>query len=132
MARISVQFVPDGKTVELESPATLLDAAKLAGIFINAVCGGEGMCGRCKVIVRAGEVRAEPTAHLSREEIRDGYVLACRCYLEGSAVVEIPPESRIEGAPRLTDEDALRFGSTRVLVGKRRPYPHDPLSKKVM
>ena len=132
MAKISVRFEPDGKSVELESPATVLDAAKLAGISINAVCGGEGMCGRCKVIVRSGEVRAEPTTHLSREEIRDGYVLACRCYLDGSAVIEVPPESRIEGAPRLTDEDALRFGSTRVLVGERRPYPHDPLSKKVL
>ena len=132
MPKFSVQFVPDGKTVEVDGPKTVMEAAELADVYVNALCGGEGMCGRCKVIIRSGEVRAEPTAHLSREEIRDGYVLACKCYLDGSAVVEIPPESRLEGAPRLTDEDALRFGSTRVLVGEGGPYPRDPLSRKVL
>ena len=132
MPKFSVQFVPDGKTVEVDGPKTVMEAAVLADVYVNALCGGEGMCGRCKVIIRSGEVRAEPTAHLSREEIRDGYVLACKCYLDGSAVVEIPPESRLEGAPRLTDEDALRFGSTRVLVGEGGPYPRDPLSRKVL
>jgi len=132
MPKFSVQFVPDGKTVEVDGPKTVMEAAELADVYVNALCGGEGMCGRCKVIIRSGEVRAEPTAHLSREEIRDGYVLACKCYLDGSAVVEIPPESRLEGAPRLTDEDALRFGSTRVLVGEGGPYARDPLSRKVL
>ena len=130
MAKLSVQFLPDEKTVQVEGQKTVLEAAELAGVYINSICGGEGMCGRCKVIVRSGEVRTEPTAHLSREEIQGGYVLACKCYLNGDAVVEIPLESRLEGAPRLTDEDALRFGSTRVLVGEGGPYTHDPLSQK--
>ena len=130
MAKISVQFLPDDKTVQVEGQKTVLEAAEIAGVYINSLCGGEGMCGRCKAIIRSGEVRTEPTAHLSREEIQGGYVLACKCYLNGNAVVEIPLESRLEGAPRLTDEDALRFGSTRVLVGEGGPYTHDPLSRK--
>lgn len=130
MAKFSVTFLPDEKTVYMEGHKTVLEAAELAGVYINSVCGGEGMCGRCKVIVRSGEVRTEPTAHLSREEIQAGYVLACKCYLGGEAVIEVPLESRLEGAPRLTDEEALRFGSTRVLVGEGGPYPHDPLSQK--
>ena len=68
--------------------------------------------------------------HLSREEIQNGYVLACKCYLRSDAVIEVPLESRLEGKPHLADEDTLRFSSTRVLVGEGKVYPHDPLSKK--
>ena len=130
MAKFSVTFLPGEKTVPIEGQKTILAAAELAGVYVNSICGGEGMCGRCKVIVRSGDVRAEPTAHLSREEIQRGYVLACKCYPESDVVIEVPLESCLEGAPRLTDEDAVRFGSTRVLVGEGGPYPHDPLSRK--
>ena len=131
MARYSVTFSPDDKTVVLDGQKTILEAAELAGVYINSICGGEGMCGRCKVIVRSGDVDAEPTAHLSREEIQRGYVLACISCFRSDCVVEVPLESRLEGVPHLTDEDALRFGSTPVLVGKDRPYRHDSLSQKV-
>ena len=130
MAKLSVTFLPDEKSLRFEGQKTVLEAAELAGVYINSICGGEGLCGRCKVIVRSGDVWAEPTAHLSREEIQRGYVLACKAHFRGDAVIEIPLESRLEGAPRLTDEDALRFGSTRVLVGEGGPYPQDPLSRK--
>ena len=131
MARYSVTFSPDDKTVVLDEHKTILEAAELAGVYINSICGGEGMCGRCKVIVRSGDVYAEPTVHLDREEIQRGYVLACKSNFRSDCVIEVPLESRLEGAPHLTDEDALRFGSTPVLVGKDGPYPHDSLSQKV-
>jgi uncharacterized 2Fe-2S/4Fe-4S cluster protein (DUF4445 family) len=130
MARFTVRFLPDDRTVAVGDQQTLLEAAGAAGIPINSVCGGEGLCGRCKVVVRSGDVRAEPTHHLSRSEIQQGYVLACACFPRSDAVIEIPPETRLAGAPHLTDEDAVRFGSTRVLVGDGARYAHDPLSRK--
>jgi len=129
--RFSVKFLPDEKTVFVEGQKTIIEAAELAGLHISTICGGEGLCGRCKVVVQSGDVSAEPTVHLSREEIQRGYVLACKCYIRSDAVIEIPPESRLDGAPQLKDEEALRFGSTRVLVGQGRPYLPDPLSRKV-
>jgi len=131
MARHSVTFLPEEKTVFVVGQTTIMEAADLAGVHVNNICGAEGLCGRCKVIVKSGDVSTEPTMHLSREEIQLGYVLACRCVVCSDAVIEVPLESRLDGAPHLKDEEALRFGSTRVLVGQGKPYPHDPLSRKV-
>lgn len=130
MSKFSVTFLPDKKTVRVGDDKTVLEAGELAGVYINRVCGGDGLCGRCRVVIRSGDVWTEPTIHLTREEIQAGYVLACRCHPRSDVVVEVPPESRLEGKPRLTDEDALRFSSTGVLVGEGKRYPHDPLSKK--
>lgn len=131
MPKFSVTFLPDEKTVFIEDDQTIAEAADLAKVRLSIVCGGEGLCGRCKVLVQSGDVWTEPTAHLSREEIQKGYVLACKCWLRGDVTVEVPPESRIQDIPRLTDEDALRFGSSRVLVGEAGQYPHDPLARRV-
>ena len=132
MSDFLVTFLPDDRTVRVGDHNTVLEAAERAGVYVNRTCGGDGMCGRCKVIVRSGNVWAEPTVHLSREEVQNGYVLACKCYLRSDAVVEVPPESRLEGSPQLAEEDVLRFSSTRVLVGEGKPYPHDPLSRKLL
>ncbi|MHB9036903.1 MAG: ASKHA domain-containing protein [Armatimonadota bacterium] len=130
MPKFSVTFLPDKKKVVLEGKKTILEAAELAGVYVNSVCGGDALCGRCKVIVRSGEVSAPPTAYLTRAEIQSGYVLACESCIDGDAIIEVPAESRIVGGPRLTDEDALRFGATRVLVGEGGAYPKEPLSRK--
>jgi uncharacterized 2Fe-2S/4Fe-4S cluster protein (DUF4445 family) len=131
MAKHSVTFLPEEKTVFVDGQTTIVEAADLAGVHVNNICGGEGLCGRCKVIVKSGDVSTEPTMHLSREEIQLGYVLACKCLICSDAVIEVPLESRLDGTPHLKDEEALRFGSTRVLVGQGRDYSHDPLSKKI-
>lgn len=131
MSKFNVTFLPDEKTVPVEDRKTILEAADVAGVYINSICGGDGLCGRCRVIVRSGQVHAEPTVHLSREEVQGGYVLACNTYIESDVVVEVPLESRLEGAPHLTDENALRFGATRVLVGEGAPYPQEALSQKI-
>ena len=34
------------------SGATILEAAKNAGVGIRSECGGEGICGKCKVIIK--------------------------------------------------------------------------------
>jgi uncharacterized 2Fe-2S/4Fe-4S cluster protein (DUF4445 family) len=130
MPSFTIKFLPDDKIVVASAEKTLLEAAEAAGVAINSVCGGEGLCGRCKVIVRSGDVRTEPTHHLSRQEIQQGYVLACNCFPRSDVIIEVPPESRMEGAPHLTDEDAVRFGSTRTLVGAGARYAHDPLARK--
>lgn len=130
MSDFSVTFLPDDRTVRVDDHNTVLEAAERAGVYISRTCGGDGICGRCKVIVRTGDVWTEPTIHLSREEVQSGYVLACKCYLRSDAIIEVPPESRLEGKPQLADEDVMRFGSTRVLVGEGKPYSHDPLSQK--
>ncbi len=90
-----VTFLPDGRAAEVSPGSTLLAAARLASVPIASVCGGEGICGRCRVLVRSGRVETSPTPLLSPEEWRAGYVLACQARVkEEDVVVEVPPESR--------------------------------------
>ena len=54
MSLCTVDFSPQHKTVEVEKGSTVLEAAFKAGITIDNICGGDGICGRCKMIVVEG------------------------------------------------------------------------------
>lgn len=90
----NVHFIPDRKDAEVDHGATILDAALRAGIAIDAVCGGDGKCGRCKVRP-VGKFSASTSDLLTDEETRSGIVLACRTEVEGDLTVEVLPRSRI-------------------------------------
>ncbi len=74
MAKHSVVFQPVGAKIEVEPGTHLLEAASEAGVYINSLCGGEGVCGKCRLQVTRGE--AKPSSHsirfLSRDEINTG------------------------------------------------------------
>jgi len=108
MSPYRVTFSPLDKTVSVPAETSLLEAAGRAGIMINSVCGGDGICGRCKMVVREGTVRGEATTLLTREEIREGVVLACQSYVTGDVRVEIPEETRASEKVEV-DEVAQRF-----------------------
>ncbi|GAJ08953.1 unnamed protein product, partial [marine sediment metagenome] len=82
MASHKIVFSPLNKKIEVESGTSLLESAAKAGIVINSVCGGDGICGRCKMIVKKGKIRGATTPLLTREEIRQGVVLACQSFVE--------------------------------------------------
>ncbi|MEW6100853.1 MAG: ASKHA domain-containing protein [Candidatus Omnitrophota bacterium] len=104
MGKFKVTFYPDNKTVEVERGKTILSASITAGVYINSSCGGDGVCGRCKVILRKGEIIAEPSGRISLEERRRGIYLACLTKIQGDVEVEVPPESKIE-FDKLTQEE---------------------------
>jgi len=45
----SVTFLPNNITVEIAEGASLLEAARLAGVFLETPCGGKGTCRKCIV-----------------------------------------------------------------------------------
>jgi uncharacterized 2Fe-2S/4Fe-4S cluster protein (DUF4445 family) len=102
----------------------------VAGIPINNICGGEGVCGKCRVLVKSGKVTAQPTMYLTRREIQRGMALACQTYVDGDAIVEVPLESRIGGVPQLASEDAVRFGRVTTGIGNAADFAHRPLCRK--
>jgi len=108
MSRYSVAFKPHGKTVQVEADTSLLQAANEAGITINNLCGGDGICGRCKMIVLEGRVSSKVSAKLTREEIQKGYVLACLTPVDDDLVVEIPEET-LAKEKKVAAGDAVRF-----------------------
>jgi uncharacterized 2Fe-2S/4Fe-4S cluster protein (DUF4445 family) len=98
-------------------------------VDLTSACGGDGLCGKCRVIVRQGNVAAQPTSLLSREEIRCGYVLACQTKVVGDVELEVPPESRVQTAQILIDLDAQRFRALHPVAGAVEVRP-GPLTRK--
>jgi uncharacterized 2Fe-2S/4Fe-4S cluster protein (DUF4445 family) len=69
------------------------------GVHIEAICGGKGFCGKCKVILEKGKIEIKstiPDKLLSKAELENGYYLACMVRLVEDCVFTIPAESRIE------------------------------------
>lgn len=96
MAKHKIKFDIAEEAVTVPTGTLLSEAATQAGVDINQPCGGQGRCGRCAVRVQSGEVRRRSTLRLSAEDIQKGYALACQTIVEGDAVIEVPPQEKIE------------------------------------
>lgn len=130
MKEATVTFLPDGERIKVKVGTTLFEAAKGAGVYIASICGGEGLCGKCRAILKNGDVEAAPTTLLSRDDIRRGYVLACQTKVLGDVEVEIPLETRAEKAQILIDMDAQRFRALRPTT-EEIYFKHEPLVQKL-
>jgi len=122
--------MPSQQMAAVEEGETLLTAAERAGVYVNSICGGEGLCGKCRLILQRGRVDSQPTALLTRDEIRQGYVLACQTRVHSDVVVEVPPESRLEGRPQLMREEAIRFAGVAPRREGAKVYEFAPLCQK--
>jgi uncharacterized 2Fe-2S/4Fe-4S cluster protein (DUF4445 family) len=129
MKKYTVTFLPDERIIKVDSGKTIAQAAQSAEIFINNLCGGEGVCGECRVRLVKGSARTVQRSlrFFSQEEIDAGFVLACQAEITEDLSVEIPPESRIEGQQILTDRDAERLTKT----VDTPIYPFKPLVRKI-
>lgn len=137
MKTCQIIFLPDNKKITVEKGMTLLDAAQQAKIYISSVCGGDGVCGKCRVIIKKGEVSTEPTGLLNADEIARGMVLACQSKVFEDIEVEIPPESRAEkGEILLAARRGLDIYSAveeleSSVVDEAKLFTHSPLATKI-
>jgi len=93
---VVVDLQPVGRRAQIPRGATLLDAARAAGVAIHAVCGGAGTCGACRVRIAEGAVAAASDAEreaLSAAELAAGMRLACQAVALEDARADVPPES---------------------------------------
>ena len=108
--KVKVTFMPDDKSIYVGKGISILKASELAGITISSLCGGRGLCGKCKVQVSG--VDKSPSAAelklLSQDEIKMGVRLACSFPLEEDTVVIIPNESREKRVSIL--QEGLKLG----------------------
>jgi uncharacterized 2Fe-2S/4Fe-4S cluster protein (DUF4445 family) len=91
-----VTFKPYDLTVEVPEGENLLRAALEAGVHINASCGGEGVCGKCRILLETGELDSPRSALLSDDEWNLGYRQACQSRVLSDVVIRIPPESLLD------------------------------------
>ncbi|MBI5062081.1 MAG: DUF4445 domain-containing protein [Desulfatitalea sp.] len=108
MSNVTVTFLPSNVAIEVPQGESVIRAAMAAGVHINASCGGDGVCGKCRVIIEAGPVEGEPSERISDEDRAKGYCLACKTFVQGDVSVRVPVESYIDSsalqrkAPRRT------------------------------
>jgi len=108
MRHYNVTFKPDGRRISIHAGATLLEAAGQAGIILNTVCGGQGICKKCVVNLRR---KASPRRPDSRRETQgqasgepdSEAVLACQYHIESDVTVTIPTNSRFFEQKILTE-----------------------------
>lgn len=127
----TVRFEPSGLKIEVPKGTVLLEAAHKAGIYLSSICGGDGYCGKCKVIVdHSSQVQSKPTALLTPDEIRENVVLACQSKVLSDVTVTVPKSHTLETTQILMDASAHRFSE---LAGDIRAgvFEFDPLVKKI-
>ena len=106
--QLTVDFEPLGRRARVPSGTSLLEAARQAGVGLNAVCGGSGTCGMCRVRVLSGQV--SPPTDTEDEAVAEGLRLACRSRVLSDVKVHIPPTSmtaqqraQVEGRERVVE-----------------------------
>ncbi len=90
-----VTFRPPGKTVEASSGERLVEAANAVALTLDMPCGGEGVCGKCRVRVSqgAGPPGPQELRVFSQDELEAGWRLACQTVVAGPMAVEVPHTS---------------------------------------
>jgi len=108
--KFEITFQPHGRRGTFRIGVNLLEAAKELGIDILSLCGGRGLCGKCKVKVLRGYEHLNPLEEfevrsLTIEEVREGYRLACLASITTphEIIIYIPERSRV-GRQRLQTE----------------------------
>lgn len=119
-SEVPVVFEPLGKRVYVLAGTKLMEAAAGAGIALDMPCGGEGVCGKCRVVVRrgAGEPNTVERNALTAEELARGVRLACQSSVSRPMTVEIPETSvlgshhkilvRLEGSSEAATDPPIR------------------------
>ncbi len=98
LQRFEIVFQPSGRRGHFERGRTILDTSRELGVAIESVCGGEGWCAKCKIIVEKGMENLSPLSSEERmllrdEELNSNYRLACRSMIEGDVVAIVPEVS---------------------------------------
>jgi len=94
--RLLVRFQPHQREISVPAGENLLKAAMEAGVYVQASCGGEGFCGKCRVQIEKGEVESSSTPKISEEDFGQGFRLACQSRIRSNLEVRVPVESYLD------------------------------------
>ena len=105
----TIIFQPSGRRARVSEGTTILDAARKLGVGIEAVCGENLVCGKCRVKIMEGEFPKEDiTSSLShlgkvdekemktlkKKEKNENIRLACSTSIMGDVLVFVPEATR--------------------------------------
>ena len=104
-------FTPSGRRGQFPLGTPVLQAARELGVDIASICGGRGLCGRCRVVCSEGDfpkhgIVSRPE-HLSPSgaveasyaernlPLAPGHRLSCQAGIQGDLLIDVPPESQV-------------------------------------
>jgi len=105
----TIIFQPSGRRGRVPEGTTILDAARRLGVGIEAVCGEQLVCGKCRVKVMEGsfpkegitssmdhltELDEKEVKVLKRKDSDEHIRLACSTRIKGDVLVFVPEASR--------------------------------------
>ena len=141
-----VLFMPSGRRGHFALGTPVLDAARSLGVYIESVCGGRGICGRCQVVVAEGQFAkhgitssAGNLAAFTDTEERYKRVrslpadrrLSCSAKIQGDLVIDIPTDVAVNAQvvrKRAETRDIPRDLTTRLYyIEVDQPDMHQPL-----
>ncbi len=108
-----VLFMPSGKRGRFAKGTQIIDAARELGVYVESVCGGRGICGRCQIEIQTGEFAkhgisskaenisdfsAKETRYAEKRDLKEDRRLSCSSTVEGDLVVDIPQDGQINAA----------------------------------
>lgn len=75
-SKINLDFSSWNKTISGNTRDSILKQGEAADLLLPYSCRG-GMCGRCKIKLKSGEVKQITSDGLTDDEKKQGFVLAC-------------------------------------------------------
>jgi len=82
------------KAILVRPGGTLLGALANETIYLPSACGGGGTCAMCKcqVMDGGGDILPTETGHISRNEAKDNWRLACQVKVKENMKIHVPDE----------------------------------------
>jgi uncharacterized 2Fe-2S/4Fe-4S cluster protein (DUF4445 family) len=127
----NIHFLPDNVHVAVKDGENLLTAAAAAGVYIHAYCGGDGVCGKCKVVIEEGDVTSESAATLKQSEYEKGIRLACKSTVVSDITVRIPDTVKSDGKALKRTPKTTRSISAKTLEALVGTWDVDPPVSKL-
>jgi uncharacterized 2Fe-2S/4Fe-4S cluster protein (DUF4445 family) len=107
--KVMVIFQPSGRRGEVPKGVNIIEASRLLGVDIEALCGEKKVCGKCIVRVEEGRFEkygitssmdhcspwaVEEEKFINQERQEKGFRLGCVATVEDDILVFVPEESR--------------------------------------
>jgi uncharacterized 2Fe-2S/4Fe-4S cluster protein (DUF4445 family) len=107
---LNITFLPEKVVVKARRGDELHRIALSAGLHVDAACGGNGTCGKCRVRILKGQFQTKPSGKLSSELKSKGYVLSCLTTVLSDLEVEL----ELSDLDKILIEEGI---STKPIVG---------------
>jgi len=95
---ITLRILPEENWISVPVGISARDALSTADVVLADYCGGQGLCGKCRVqfLEGAPDPSYADDEFLEKNEIEQGFRLACMARLDNDAAILVPFETRTQ------------------------------------